>query len=87
MSKFCQESNTNEQESTISNNEEDTFLDMSKNSESDINLDDTQDEQNSHTSETLQIHNIYDKTMFDKDDLMHDEYDRSENKNITEIET
>ena len=56
------ESNTNEQESTISNKEEvefttseelteeySTFSDMSKqDSESDINIDDTQDEQNKH---------------------------------------
>ena len=46
------ESNTDEQEPTISNKEEDeysTFSDMSKqDSESDINIDDTQDEQNSH---------------------------------------
>ena len=87
------ESNTNEQESTISNKEEEeysTFSDMSKqDSESDINIDDTQDEQNPHTSETLQIHNIYsyNPTMHDKDDLIHDEYDTSEDKNITEIET
>ena len=47
------ESNTDEQESTISNKEEQeysTFSDMSKqDSESDINVDDTQDEQNSHS--------------------------------------
>ena len=36
-----------------------TFSHMSKqDSESDINIDGTQDEQNSHTPETLQIHNI-----------------------------
>ena len=68
------ESNTDEQESTISNKEEEeysTFSDMSKqNSESDINVDDTQDEQNSHTSETLQIHNN-NTTMHDKNDLIH----------------
>ena len=65
-----------------------TFSGMSKqDSESDINVDDTQDEQNSHTPETLQIHNMYDKTMHDKDDLIHDEYDTSEDENITEIET
>ena len=86
------ESNTNEQDSTISNEEEEeypTFSDMSKqDSESDINIDDTQDEQNPHTSETLQIHNIYfyDPTMHDKDDLIHDD-DTSEDENITEIET
>ena len=63
-----------------------TFSDMSKqNSESDINVDDTQDEQNSHTPETLQIHNTYNTTMHEKDDLTHDEYDTSEDKNITEI--
>ena len=57
---------------------------MSKqDSESDIDVDDTRDEQNSHTPETLQ-NNI---TMHDKDDLIHDEYDTSEDENITEIET
>ena len=57
------QSSTNEQESTISNKEEEeysTFLDMSKqNSESDINLDDTQHQENPHTPKTLQFHNIY----------------------------
>ena len=51
------ESNKDEQESTISNKEEEessTFSDMSKqDSESDINLDDTQDQENSQTPETL----------------------------------
>ena len=51
------ESNTDEQESTISNKEEEeysTFSDMSKqDSESDINVDDTRDEQNPHTPQTL----------------------------------
>ena len=37
--------------------------------------------------ETLQIHNTYNTTMHDEDDVIHDEYDTSENKNITEIET
>ena len=61
-----------------------TFSDMSKqDSESDINVDDTQDEQNTHTPETLQNNT----TMHDKDDLIHDEYDTAEDKNITEIET
>ena len=60
---------------------------MSKqDSESDINIDDTQDDQNSHTPETLQIHNIYNTAMHDKDDLIHDECDTSEDKNITEID-
>ena len=85
------ETNTNEQESTISNKEEEeysTFSDMSKqNSEPDINIGDTQDEQNSHTPETLQIHNMYNTTMHNKNDLIHDEYDTSEDENITEIET
>ena len=60
---------------------------MSKqNSESDINIDDTQDEQNPYTPEALQIHNTYNTTMHDKDDLICLEYDTSEDKNITEIE-
>ena len=84
------ESNSDEQESTISNQEEEeysTFSHMSKqNSESDINVDDNQDEQNSHTSEILQIHNISNTTMHDKDNSIHDEYDTSEDENITEIE-
>ena len=85
------ESNTDEQESTISIKEEDeysTFSDMSKqDSESDINIDDTQDEQNSHTPETMQIHDKYNTTMHNKDDLIQDEYGTSEDENITEIET
>ena len=85
------ESNTDEQESTILNKEEEessTFSDMSKqNSESDINVGDTQDQENSQTPETLQIHNVYHTTMHDKDDSIHDEYDTSEDENITEIET
>ena len=65
-----------------------TFSDMSKqDSESDINVDDTQHPEIPHTPETLQIHNMYDTTMHDKDDLIHDEYDTSEDENITEIET
>ena len=62
------ESKTDEQESPISNKEEEeysTFSDMSKqDSESDINVVDTQDEQNPHTPETLKIHNIYNTTMY-----------------------
>ena len=85
------ESNTDEHESTISNKEEEeysTLLDMSKqNSESDINVDDIQHQENPHTPKTLQIHNIHNTTMHDKDDLIHDEYDTSEDENITEIET
>ena len=65
-----------------------TLLDMSiQNSESDINVDETQDQENPQTPETLQIHNMYNTTMHDKDNLTHDEYDTSENQNITEIET
>ena len=30
---------------------------------------------------------MYNTTIHDKDDLIHDEYDSSEDKNITEIET
>ena len=81
------ESNTNEQVFTISNKEEEeysTFSDMSKpNSESDINIDDTQHQENSYTPETLQNNT----TMHDIDDLIHDEYDTSEDENISEIET
>ena len=84
------ESNTNEQESTISNKEGkeySTFLDMSKqNSESDINVDDTQHLENPHTPETLQIHNVYNTTMHDIDYSIHDESDTSEDENITEID-
>ena len=78
------ESNTNEQEFTISNKEEEkysTFSDMSKlDSESDINVHDTQDQQISHTPETLQIHNTYNTTIHDKHNLIHEEYE-----NIIEI--
>ena len=85
------ESDTNEQESTISNREEEecsTFSDMSKqDSKSDINSDETHDQGNPHTPKTLQIHNMYNTTMHDKDDLIHHEYDTSEDDNITEIET
>ena len=58
-----------------------------QNLESDINVDDTQDQENSKTPETLQIHNVYNTTMHDKDDSIHNEYDTSEDENITEIET
>ena len=65
-----------------------TLSDMSKqDSESDINVDDTQHPENLHTPETLQIHNTYNTTMHDKDDLIHDEYETSEDENISEIET
>ena len=81
------ESNTHEQESTISNNDEDeysTFSDMSKqDSESDINVDETQYPENPHTPETLQNNT----TIHDKHNLIHDEYDTSENEHTIEIET
>ena len=49
---------------------------MSKqDSDSDINVYDTQDKQNPHTPETLQIHNMYNTTMYNKDVSIHDEYD------------
>ena len=65
-----------------------TFSDISKqDSEFDINIDDNQDEQNTHTPETLQIHNTYNTTMHDKDDLIYNENNTSENENTTEIET
>ena len=95
------ESNTDEQESTISieveeefttseelTEEYSTFSDMSKQySESDIIVDETQHQENSHTPETLQIHNTYNTTMHDKHNLIHEEYNTLENENIIEIET
>ena len=84
------ESNTHEQESTISNNNEDeysTFSDMSKqDSESDINVGDTQYQENSYTPE-LQVDNTYNTTMHDKDNSIHEEYITSENEHTIEIET
>ena len=72
----------------LTQNEYSTFSDMSKqDSESDINVDNTQHPENPHTPETMPIHNMYNTTMYGKDDLIHDEYDTSENENITEIET
>ena len=94
-----EELNTEEWESTkvqeefttsaeMTEDEYSTFSDMSKqDSESNINIDDTQDQQNPHTLETLQIHNTYNTTMHDKDNSIHDEYDTSENEHIIEIET
>ena len=81
------ESNTDEQEFTISNKEEEkysTFSDMSKqDSESDVNVDETQHQENSCTPETLQNKT----TIHDKNDLIHDENNTSEDENIIEIET
>ena len=62
-----------------------TFSDMSKqDSESDINVDETQHQENSYTHE-LQIHNTYNTTIHDNDDLIHEEYNTSETENIIEI--
>ena len=88
------ESNSDEQKSTISNEEEEefttseeltedeysTFSDMSKqDSESDTNVDETQHQKNSYTPESLQNNT----TMHDKENS----YDTSEHENISEIET
>ena len=60
---------------------------MSKqDSEYDINVDDTLDQENPQTPETLQIHNTCNRTMHDIDNSIHDEHDTSEDENITEIE-
>ena len=67
------ESTKVQHEFTTSEEEEEysTLSDMSKqDSESDINIDDNQDEQNTHTPETLQIHNTYNTTMHDLDDYI-----------------
>ena len=92
------ESNTDEQESTKSIEEEEgfttseeltkdeysAFSDMSKqDSESDVNVDETQHQENSYTPKTLQNNT----TIHDKNDLIHDEYDTSENENTIEIAT
>ena len=67
----------------LTEDEYSTFSDMSKqDSESDINVDDTQYPEYPHTPETLQNST----TIHDNDDLIHDEYDTSEDKNIIEIE-
>ena len=76
------ESNSDEQEFTTSEElieEYSTFSDMSKqDSESDINVDETQHQENSYTPETLQNNT----TMHDKHNLIREEYE-----NIIEIET
>ena len=86
------ESNEEEEEFTTSEEltkgEYSTFSDTSKqDSESDINVDETQHSENTHTPETLQIHNTYNTTMHDKDNLIHDENITSEDENTIEIET
>ena len=40
-----------------------------------------------HGGNGVQIHNMYNTTIHDKDNSMHDEYNTSEDENITEIET
>ena len=68
---------TEEGESIEEEEKSTTFSDMSKqDSEFNINVDDTQHQENPHTLETLQ-NNI---AMHDKDDLIHNEYDTSEDK-------
>ena len=48
---------------------------MSKqDSVSDINVDDTQDQENPQILETQQIHNVYNTTMHGKDDSIHNGY-------------
>ena len=84
------ESTKVQHEFTTSEEEEEysTFSHMSKqDSESDINIDDNQDEPNTHTPETQQIHNTYNTTMHDKDDIIYDKNDTSEDENTIEIET
>ena len=64
----------------LTEDEYSTFSDMSKqDSESDINVSDTQYQENSYTPE-LQVYNTYNTTMHDKHNLIHDEYDTSENE-------
>ena len=83
------ESTKIEEEEEFSTSEElteeySTFSHMSnQDSESDINVDETQHQENTQTAETLQNNT----TMHNKNDLLHDEYDTSEDENITEIET
>ena len=68
----------------LTEDEYSTFSGMSKlDFESDINVHDTQDEQNSYTPETLQNNT----TIHDKDDLIYDKNNTSEDENISEIET
>ena len=85
------ESNTDEQESTISNIEEEeysAFLDMSKqDSETDINVDETQHQGIPQTPE-LQIHEFAVQVFVDSLGVeSHDKNDTSEDENTIEIET
>ena len=96
------ESKSDQQESTISNivdqefstseelieDEYSTFSDMSnQDSESDINVVENQHQENSHTPETLQIHNTYNTTMHDRHSSIRRDYDTSEDENTSVIET
>ena len=73
---------TDEGESIEEEEKSTTSSEKSKqDSEPDINVDDNQDEQNSHTPETLQ-NNI---KLHDKDNSIHDEYDTSEDENTIEL--
>ena len=61
--------------------------DMAKqDSESNINVGDTQYQENSYTPE-LQVYNTYKTTMHDKDNSIHEEYNTSGNEHTIEIET
>ena len=79
-----EEGESNEEEEEFTTSEE---LTKDEYSRKDVNVDETQHQENSHTPETLQIHNTYNTTMHDKHNLLHEEYNTSENENIIEIET
>ena len=71
----------------LTEDEYSTFSDMSRqDSEYDINVDETQHQENSYTHER-QTHNTYNTTIHDNDDLIHNENNTSENEIIIEIET
>ena len=85
------ESTKNEEEEEFTTSEELTQDEYStfsqkQDSESDINVDQAQHQENPQNPE-LQIHNINNTTMHDEDNLIHDEYDTSEDENIIEIQT
>ena len=46
-----------------------------------------EDEEESETRETLQVHNVLNNTMHDEDDSIHDEDESSEEEDVTEIKT
>ena len=72
------ESNTCEEESTTStqSSKESSKYDAS-----------TEDEEESQTTKSLQIHNVSSKIMHDEDDSIHDEDESSDEEHVTEIET